>query len=83
MADVRDTEAKFKSSLFEALILFQPSLPLIAFEQYVLHEFEDKFFQQGENVGGLVFISRVFRQEPKSKTSLDIKIHHATISDCT
>jgi len=44
MADVRDMEEKFKPSLFEALILFQPSSPLIAFEQYVLSEFEDKFF---------------------------------------
>jgi len=42
--DIKDTEAGFKPSLFEALILFRPSLPLIAFEQYVLNEFEDKFF---------------------------------------
>jgi len=31
MADVRDMEAKFKPSLFEELILFQPSSPLFAF----------------------------------------------------
>jgi len=39
MADVRDTEAKFKPSLFEELILVQPSSPLFAFWQHVLGEF--------------------------------------------
>jgi len=41
---MRDMEAQFKPSLFGELILFQPSSPLFAFGQYVLGEFEDKFF---------------------------------------
>jgi len=44
MDDVRNTEAKFKPSLFEELILFQPSSPLFAFGQYIPGEFEEKFF---------------------------------------
>ena len=47
MADIRDAEANFKPSLFEELILVQPSSPLFAFCQHVLGEFDDKFFSTG------------------------------------
>ena len=53
MADVRDTEAKFKPSLFEELILFQPSSPLFLGSTYLVI-LRTNSSQQRKNDGGLI-----------------------------
>jgi len=86
MADVRDAEEKFKPGLFEALILCQPSSPLIAFEQYILSEFEDKFFPtRGERwrSGGHPSLAECLDYSQALETSLDNQTHHAAGLDCT